>query len=553
MLPGQDLAKITSLNGDDLKRMFAAGTRCLERHRDAVNALNVFPVPDGDTGTNMLLTMRSVNEDAAKVTDSSAEVVMAAMAYGALLGARGNSGVILSQFLDGLAKGFEGKTELSAQDLGKGLQLASSATYKAVGRPVEGTMLTVIRELSMAAQECLNAGCDDLGTLMQVVVKASKETVSRTPLQLPVLREAGVVDAGGQGVAILLEGALCELMGKDVEEAQIELCSPSQGQPITMPQVQEEYLAATEEQLYGYCVQFLIQGQGLLLDEIRPKLSTMADSTVAVGDDRLVKVHIHTFDPGSLISYAVSLGTISQVKIDNIDDQHQEFVSIHRSQRAAHEVAMVGVVWGEGFAHLFEELGCKGLVAGGQTMNPSTKELLDAANATGASNVIMLPNNSNILPAARQVASMTELKVHVVPSTSLPQGIAALLAFNPEETIEHNLEAMQRALGTLKSIEVTRAVRAARVAGLSIKKGQLMGLLEGEVVAVGESLHRVLVETLRKAEASAGNLLTLYWGNEVQEKEIRQSVSQLQKRIPGLEVEVVEGGQPLYHYIASLE
>ena len=553
MIPGQGLDKITSLDGDGLKRMFSAGTRCLELHRDAINGLNVFPVPDGDTGTNMLLTMRSVNEGSAKVSDSSAGVVMSAMAHGALLGARGNSGVILSQFLEGLAKGFDGRSQLNAQDLGKGLQLAAAAAYKAVGRPVEGTMLTVIREISLAAQESIDAGCQDLGTLMQAVVEASKLAVSRTPLQLSVLREAGVVDSGGQGIAILLEGALRELIGEDVEEAHIELCSPSQEQPMAMPQIQEEYLAATEEQLYGYCVQFLIHGHGLMVDEMRQKLSTMADSTVVVGDDQLVKVHVHSFDQEPLISYASSQGTLSQVHIDNIDEQHQEFLAIHRSQRVTHDVAIVGVVWGEGFARLFEELGCKGLVTGGQTMNPSTKELLDAATTTGASEVIILPNNSNILPAAHQATSMTELNAHVVPSTSLPQGIAALLAFNSEESFEQNLDAMNRALGTVKSIEITRAVRAASVGGLNVKEGHLMGLMDGEVAAVGESLHRVLVKTLQKGRASAGNLLTLYWGSEVQEKQARRSAAELQKSIPGLEVEVVEGGQPYYDYLASLE
>ena len=553
MLQGQGLAQIASLDGNDLKRLFAAATRCLERHRDAVNALNVFPVPDGDTGTNMLLTMRSLNDESANAADSSAGAVMASIAQGALLGARGNSGVILSQFFQGMAKGFEGKELVTAQDLGLGLQLASTAAYNAVGRPVEGTILTVIRELSMVAQERLISGSPDLSALLKSVVEAAKDAVSRTPLQLPVLREAGVVDAGGQGLAIILEGALYSLMGEDVDEAKIELCSPSQDQPLPLPHVQEQYLTATENELYGYCIQFLIQGQDLVVDQVRQNLSAIADSTVAVGDERLVKVHAHSFDPGPVISYGVSLGTVSQVRIDNIDEQHQEFMSIHRSQLSAQEVAVVGIVWGDGFPRLFKELGCKGTVAGGQTMNPSTGELLDAATSTGAQHVIILPNNSNILPAAHQATSMAESKVYVIPSTSLPQGVAAMLAFNPEESLEHNLEVMQKALGTVKTIEVTRAVRDATVAGIKINQGQLMGLLEGQVTAIGNSPHTILVEILQKAGALTGHLVTLYWGDEVTEEEAHQAGAYLRKSLPELEVEVVEGGQPLYPYVASLE
>ena len=332
------------LNGDDLRQAFEAATRYLERHRDAINALNVFPVPDGDTGTNMLLTMRSVNEKSLETPNSSAGSVAAAMAHGALLGSRGNSGVILSQFFHGLAEGLQGKDRFTGGDLVQAFKLASSAAYSSVSRPVDGTMLTVIRELALAAsRHAQDQGeNDDALSVWRVAVDAAKDALSRTPMQLPVLREAGVVDAGGQGVVTLLAGAGRYLAGENVDDLDLELSVPlfadasprdvspdgTHGQPV----VREEYLAATEEELYGYCVQFFIQGQGLAVDRIREELSDMAGSTVVVGNDGLVKVHVHAHDPGPVITHAVSLGTISQVSMDNIDQQHQEFVSSHRDR-----------------------------------------------------------------------------------------------------------------------------------------------------------------------------------------------------------------------------
>ena len=620
------------LNGHDLRRAFESATRCLERHRDAINALNVFPVPDGDTGTNMLLTMRSVNEESLQEPGSSAGLVAKAMGHGALLGARGNSGVILSQFFQGLAQGLQGKAEFDGVDLARAFDLASKAADSAVSKPVDGTMLTVIRELSLAASRHIErrGSSKDVPSVLRAALETAKEALSRTPLQLPVLREAGVVDAGGQGVVTLLEGAWQYLVGGDVDELELEICAPAYGepsagdislvaavaQPIGQITVQEQYLAATEDELYGYCTQFLVQGQELDLGRMREDLSALAQSTVVVGNGALARVHVHAQDPGPVISYAVSLGTIGQVTMDNIDRQHEEFVALHRSRapslpegaieaessvsrtgstsliEAPHDpearseaTEVVAVVWGEGTTQLFKGLGCAAIVAGGQTMNPSTQELLNAARGTGARDVILLPNNPNIIPSALQAASIakegidqTEVRdgglphgpglsnvqgmvLHVVPSRTIPQGVTALLAFNPEGTLEANLESMEKALATVRTVEVTRAVRPANLGGLAVEEGQYSGLLEGELVAVGDSALLVLQQALSEAvtvmdsqdDSLRPEVLTLYWGGDIQEGQAQAAAAQLKESIAGVEVEVVYGGQPFYQYIASLE
>ena len=602
------------LNGDDLRKAFEAGTRCLERQRDAINALNVFPVPDGDTGTNMLLTMRSVNQESFQTPGSSIGEVMAAMAHGALLGSRGNSGVILSQFFHGLSQGLQGKHGTEGEDLARAFSLASRAADSSVSKPVEGTMLTILRELSLAASQYVRRkeGDREVLSVWWAALEAAKDALSRTPQQLPVLRDAGVVDAGGQGVVTLLEGAARYLAGENVDDLELELCVPSDpvsssagvsvGRPSASPMVHEDYLAVAENELYGYCTQFLIQGPGLDVDRIRSELSDIAESTVVVGTEGLVKVHVHVHDPGPVISYAVGVGTIGQVSMDNIDQQHREFASFHRRQAGTLETpsvdsssmeassgpggppqaqklgtAVVAVARGEGFVRLFNELGCETVVTGGQTMNPSTEELLNAARGTGAREVVLLPNNPNVIPAALQAASVTDqcgpeppsksekpaqdMRLEVIPSHTLPQGLAALLAFNPEASLETNLKSMEGSLATVSTIEVTQAVRSSVISGLEVAEGQYIGLLEGDLIAGGDSALSVLQQALAKAmtvgdsqgESVSPEVLTLYWGADTEESHAREAEEQLRKLIPGVEIEVVYGGQPFYHYIASLE
>jgi hypothetical protein len=350
-----------------------------------------------------------------------------------------------------------------------------------------------------------------------------------------------------------MEGALRFLQGEDVETAEIELPGPAIGEALPVGAVSEEYLATTEQEEYGYCTQFLIQGQGLDVDAIREKLTSMADSTVVIGDESMVKVHLHTFDPGPIISYAVSVGTLGQVRIDNIDQQHQEFLEAHRRRRQVPALAVVAVAWGDGFARLFKNLGALGVIVSGETMNPSTEELLEAAEATVAKGVIILPNNSNIIPAAKQACSISQRPLYMVPSKTLPQGVAALLAFNPETEVEANLKAMEQAIGSVRTIEITTSVRPATLAGLEVKEGQPIGFLDGELVAAADSPLTVLNTILKSVGLEKGNLVTLYWGGDTTEEQARQAAESIKASFQGVDVEVVYGGQPFYHYIASIE
>ena len=576
------------LTGDNLRNAFQAATRCLERQKDAINALNVFPVPDGDTGTNMLLTMRSVTESSQQAQTSSVEAVTGAMAQGALLGARGNSGVILSQFFHGLAQGLKGGEKSDGQQLVDAFALASKEADGSVSVPVDGTMLTVLRELSYATTRYWQGqeGRADAVDIWKVAVDAGKEALARTPLQLPVLREAGVVDAGGQGVVTLLEGAWHYLAGNEPDEIELEICAPvlsddgmATWQSTERPVVDEAYLAATEADVYGYCTQFIIQrdtdAPELDVGRIREQMSKIAGSTVVVGGGELVKVHVHATDPGPVVSYAVSLGTIAQVSMDNMDEQHGEFVARHRDQAGATQadsppaegdlpftkaMAVVAVVSGEGFAEVFKQLGCGPVVPGGQTMNPSTQELLDACAETGAGTAILLANNPNIIAAARQAASLANGKdgdqnmaLHVIPSRTVPQGVAALLAFNPEGDVESNLESMNQAVSTVKTVEVTRAVRQVTLGDVVVKEGQHIGLVDGELVVSCDGALPALDKAMMNAGPEEGQLITLYWGADVQESEAADTASHLREEHPGVDVEIVYGGQPFYQYLASLE
>ena len=564
-----------SLNGDDLRRAFLTAAQCLENYRDAVNALNVFPVPDGDTGTNMLLTMRAVNEAAGASPGDSAGDVAAAMAQGALMNSRGNSGVILSQFFHGLAQGLRSKESFGSRDIAQAFSSASQAANRAVSKPVDGTMLTVIGEAARAVARHTEDGetSGDVLAAWQAALGAAKGALCRTPLQLAVLREAGVVDAGGQGLVILLEGAYRHLCDEPIDHGDSWLSIPvldddghifGDGSPSSVTSVSQEYLQATQDELYGYCTQFLLSGQDIDVEQLRNQLDAMADSTVVVGNESVAKVHLHTHDPGPVISLAVTLGTISQISMENIDQQHHEFVALH-SEMAPDEkptsgaLAVVAVAAGEGFASLFKELGCAGVVPGGQTMNPSTGDLLEAARNTGAGHVVILPNNSNIVPAAKQAADLAggNPVITVLPSHTLPQGVAALLSFNPEGDGDSNVEAMEEALGEVQTLEVTQAVRDATVKGTSIAKGQYMGLHDGEVAATGdlasETLAGALSAMLNERDRGSFELVTLYWGEGVSEGQANEAAEMIRQSHPEVQVEVVHGGQPHYHYIASVE
>ena len=539
-----------SVNGQDLREMFVAATGWLEKSASDIDALNVFPVPDGDCGTNMLLTMRSSLEEAYRAPDRSASAVAQAMARGALMGARGNSGVILSQIWRGFAQGLDGKESFTGSDLADALLQASMMAYNGLSNPVEGTILTVVRESSSAAQAQAASSDNGLMLVLGAAVSAANESVANTPSLLPVLREAGVVDAGGQGLYTLLDGALRYLRG---EAEQMQFRKPqmiTSSIPLTprLPQ-----MAAAEEVPYGYCTEFLLKVQQLNLDKFRLRLNKKGQSLIVVGDESTVRVHIHTLDPGNVIRYATSLGTMHQVSIRNMDEQHQDFLEMQKERMPAVDIATVVVVSGDGLADVFTSLGVTAIVPGGQTMNPSTKDLLQAVNMVASDKIIILPNNKNIVLTAGQVQSLTEKRIEVVPTSTIPQGVAALLAFDYEADFETNAQLMEKARSSVKSIEITRAVRSAKLGELVIKKRQAIGFLDGDLVAVGDGSHDVLNEVLAKLDLGKAEVVTLYYGADTKSEEAEQAGVAIRERHPQLQVEVVNGGQPHYNYIVSVE
>ncbi len=546
------MKRISSISGQDLKEMFAAATGWLEKSVSDIDALNVFPVPDGDTGTNMLLTMRSGIDEAYRTSDNSTSAVAQAIARGTLMGARGNSGVILSQIWRGLAQGLSGNELSTTSDLAAALEKASELAYKGLTQPVEGTILTVIRESSAAAQAQAAGKNGDIISIMEATVSAASESVANTPTLLPVLKEAGVVDAGGQGLYTILEGALRYLRG-EAEQMQFrkpQMIASNIPQPVSLPQIAA---IAMDEVPYGYCTEFLIKGEELVPDKIRTRLQKKGESLIVVGDENTVRVHIHTLEPGDVIHYATSLGTMHQVSIRNMDEQHQDFLEMQKERALAVDTATIAVVSGDGLADVFTSLGTTAIVSGGQTMNPSTKDLLHAVKSVSSDKVIILPNNKNVVLTAQQVQSLTDKAIGVVPTNTIPQGVAALLAFDYEADFETNIEIMKEARSSVKTIEVTRAVRSTQLNGLSIKKKQAIGLLDGDLLAAGNNAIDVLKKMLAKMDLRRAEIATIYYGIDTDSTEAEQVSASIREQYPQLQVEIVKGGQPYYNYIVSIE
>ena len=534
---------ILSCDGQGLKRLLAAGLAWLERHSEAINALNVFPVPDGDTGTNMLLTMQSAYEEFAHSPQDTVGEIAQAASYGALMGARGNSGVILSQILRGFARSLEKKQTFNAAEFAAALQEASATAYKGVIKPVEGTILTVIREVANAAVGAAGDS-DDLRYVLEIITHHAREAVAHTPALLPVLREAGVVDAGGQGLFVILEGMNRYIQGESMAE------------DVTLSRAVDLHIAAPEEG-YGYDVQFVITGQNLDVDEIRANIARMGESTLVVGDTNTVKVHVHTPEPGNPLNYAVKLGSLSRVIVENLQEQYQEFI-LGRVQPVVMEkpcsgIAIVAVASGAGLMRVMESLGACAVVPGGQSMNPSTEELLRAIENTGAEEVILLPNNSNVIMAAQQAQALSSKKVKVVPTKTIPQGIGALLAFNYQADLETNASSMERAAEEIQTGEITVASRDVQINGLDIKEGQIIGLVNGDLTTTASTLEEATCQVLQQMHAEECEILTIYYGESITAEEAEALATMLRDQYPDLEIEVVDGGQPHYPYILSIE
>lgn len=555
-----DAAWNRACSGKGLREALFASARWLEQHTEAINALNVFPVPDGDTGTNMSRTMEAAVKELEKSSnnDDGAGHIGKRLSYGALMGARGNSGVILSQIIRGLAEGLQDREQFNAQDLAKALTKAKEMAYRAVIKPVEGTMLTVVREAAEAAEEAAKQHNNFLYVLTKAV-NAARESVARTPTLLPALREAGVVDAGGHGCYVILEGTLKHVRGESLIKT--ELSEVEKARPKFEVKTDEEL---DETDTFGYCTNFMMLArEPINFEEVRDKIVTMGQSAVIVGDSSMIKVHIHTEDPGQVISYAISLGALDQIKLDNMQAQHDEAFGQEKAASLSNdedevtpvpgEVAIIAVAAGDGLSAAFKNFGANYVVRGGQSMNPSTEDLLLAVKKVPADNVIILPNNKNIIMVAQQIAALTEKNVVVVPTATIPQGIMSLSRFNYEASAEDNAASMKESLAEVVTGEVTRAVRTATVNGIGVTEGQWIGLIDDVLSLAVESKEETVWQLLTKMDAAGKDLLTFYYGQDVSEPEAQTMQAQVQERYPQQTVELVWGGQPHYHYIISVE
>ena len=540
------------VDGPGFKRLVKASLGWLQQHQAAINALNVYPVPDGDTGTNMVLTMRSAWSEIAESPERNVGKVARQMAHGALMGARGNSGVILSQIWRGFARSLDEKAVLRAEDLADACREASATAYKGVVKPVEGTILTVAKAVADAAEDAVDR-TDDLVRILERIVFAAHEAVLLTPSLLSVLEEAGVVDAGGQGLFIILEGMLRYMRGEPVAE-DARLADSVDLVSERMPHA---------EVGYDYDVQFLVVGESLDVDGIRESITEMGDCPLVVGDPTTVKVHVHVSDPGKPISYGASLGSLRDVVVEDMQAQYQDFivdrpiastrVASSSTTQESDGIGVVAVVPGEGLARVFQSLGVGAVVRGGQTMNPSTQDVLEAVESLPTDQVVVLPNNSNVIMAAEQTRELSDKQVEIVSSRFVPEGIAALLALNYQADLEANVEAMRRAMEDVETVEITLATRSATVNGVQVAGGEVIGLHNGELAASGDTIEGVTRQMLHEVDSEDSEIITLYYGEDVSKEEAEALGRLLQEDWPDHDIEVIPGGQPHYYYIVSVE
>lgn len=550
-----------------MKKCFLAGAKALEARKDYINELNVFPVPDGDTGTNMTMTIMAAVREINKITDVTVDNLCKAMSSGSLRGARGNSGVILSQIFRGFTKELKGLEYLEVTDLGNSIQHAADTAYKAVMKPKEGTILTVIKAGAERSVELLMEGeSQDMVAFAENVVAYMEDTLKRTPDMLPVLKQAGVVDSGGEGLMTFVRGALAALQGKEVD-LDISGVDAKASPAITTGSSED-----AADIKFGYCTEFIImleRDQDKVEKELKAYLQDIGDCVVVVADDEIVKVHVHTNHPGLAFEKALTYGSLTSMKIDNMREEHQEKL-IRDAETVAKQQAeedqredepkehkadgFVVVSAGDGLSDIFKDLGADEVIEGGQTMNPSTEDILQAVEKVPADTVYILPNNGNIILAAEQARNLTEdKKVVVIPSTNIPQGIAAMINFMPGQPAEENTQQMTEEMGNVKSGQVTYAVRDTRMDGQEIKQGDYMGIADKKIVAVEKSLPEVTIELVEGMIDEESELVSLYYGADVTEKDAEAVADLILKDHDDLEVEVQYGGQPVYSYFVSVE
>jgi DAK2 domain fusion protein YloV len=541
-LTGAATMPITECDGRLFKEALLGSLAWLTVNRDEVDALNVFPVPDGDTGTNMLLTLQSAVEDIRDLDDADLSRTARRASHGALMGARGNSGVILSQILRGFCVGIGTRPAVDARGLAQAFREGADVAYRAVIKPTEGTMLTVAREAAAGA-EAKAAQTNDLTEVVRAACAAAADAVERTPEQLPILKQAVVIDAGGFGLQLILEGFLKRMSGEALQSFERPATQHARPKPVEAPTTG-----------WGYCTEFIINGDKLAIDEVRTEIQRHGESALVVGDDSAIKVHVHTQEPAVVISYASGVGRLSRLKVDDMSSQHHRLQgdSIRRPASTKH-LALVAVASGDGFRRILESLGVDSVVGGGQTVNPSTEDILAAVESVPSNDVLLLPNNGNVVMTAQQVAELTRKRVRVVPSRSMPQGIAALFAFDFSADLEANASAMSHALGQVQTIEVTRAVRASEVNGLKIAENDVIGLLNDRIVVAGQSPEKVVQAVLARIDAAKVGTVTIYAGAEAPEAGREGLVNSVAQQFPKASVELQSGEQALYPYIVAVE
>lgn len=553
--------EINKINGPLLKEIFKGAVNYLISRKEEVNALNVFPVPDGDTGTNMSLTSKSaLKQIDALEGDFSVGDVSAAAARGALMGARGNSGVILSQLLRGFSEGLEGIKEAGTSEIAHAFKKASETTYKAVMKPIEGTILTVGRETADFAIRHYKKAEDPVKFLEDVIVEANK-SLDNTPNLLEVLKEADVVDAGGKGLVVLLEGALKVLKGEDIAD---------QSEDETLKKKAQKEIQFTEADKslkYGYCTEFIINTDYEDIDSFREKIAPLGDCLLVVGGGgtHIIKVHVHTNDPGIVLQHACELGLLQDIKIDNMRYQHREVLfddsEVAEAKKKEEEeekieekdYSFITVSMGSGMTETFKSLGVDYVVSGGQTMNPSTEDFLKGIDKVGGKVIYIIPNNSNIILSAEQARDISDREVIVIPSKSVPQGIAALLAFNGELDKDENKKNMIEAIGSVIDASVTYAVRDTTIGGKEIHKDDIIGIASKEIISSGKTVFDVVTETVDKLIDEDISLVTLFYGEDVKEEDAEKARQAIEEKYPDIDIDVIKGDQPIYYYILSLE
>ena len=549
-----------TINAELLTKMFLAGAANLEAKKEFINELNVFPVPDGDTGTNMTLTIMSAAKEVSALSEPDMLSVSKAISSGSLRGARGNSGVILSQLLRGFTKEIREHKEIDVEILAAACERATATAYKAVMKPKEGTILTVAKGAAEKARE-LAETTDDLEVFIEAVIEEAKNVLAKTPDMLPVLKEAGVVDSGGQGLLEVMNGAYDAFLGKEIDYSAIEASS---GTTMVKPGAQ-----AQADIKFGYCTEFIIMTEKEFAEkdetEFKAYLESIGDSIVCVADDDIVKIHVHTNDPGLAIQKALTYGQLSRMKIDNMREEHQEKLIKEAEKLAAEQkaaapkeprksVGFIAVSIGSGMNEIFKELGVDYIIEGGQTMNPSTEDMLTAIDHVNADHIFILPNNKNIILAANQAQSLTKDKdILVIPTRTVPQGITAVINYMPDADVDTNEEAMLEGIKAVKTGQVTYAVRDTHIDDKEIHEGDIMGIGDDGILSVGPSVEGSVKEMLEIMADEDTELISLYYGEDVQEEDAERLAEEIADLYPDADVDMHSGGQPIYYYVLSVE